>query len=96
MPQLALSTMTLLVKLFTQSPWVRIVSSVISLGLIGLMLRVSFDGLFAVDIPDKPLPVVKSHIKIVLLILALIVTYELVRDIVRISRRKLVHVEHMK
>jgi hypothetical protein len=93
---LAVSTMALLLKLFTRSRWVDIVSNVISLGLIGLMLRVSFDGLFAIDIPAKLLPVVKSNIKIVLLVIALFITYGLVRDIVRVSRRKLDHVVHNK
>ncbi len=86
---LAVSTMALLVKLFTRSPWVNIVSNVISLGLIGLILRQSFDDLFAINIPEKLLPVVKANIKITLLVIALIITYELVRDIVRVSRRKL-------
>jgi HAAS len=86
---LAVSTMALLIKLFTRSPWVNIVSNLVSLGLIGLILRQSFDDLFAIDIPEKLLPVTKANIKIFLLIIALIVTYELVRDIVRVSRRKL-------
>jgi len=86
---LAVSTMALLVKLFTRSRWVDIVSNVVSLGLIGLILRQSFDNLFAITIPEKLLPVVKANIKIALIIIALIITYELVRDIVRIGRRKL-------
>jgi hypothetical protein len=86
---LAVSTMALLVKLLVRSRWVDIVSNVISLGLIGLILRQSFDNLFAITIPEKLLPMVKANIKIVLLIIALIITYELVRDIVRVSRRKL-------
>jgi hypothetical protein len=86
---LAVSTMALLVKLFTRSRWVDIASHLISLGLIGLVLRQSFDGLFAITIPAKLLPVIKANIKIVLLIIALIITYELVRDIVRVGRRKL-------
>jgi hypothetical protein len=90
--QLALSTMTLLIKLFTRSPWVNIVSNVVSLGLIGLILRQTFDNLFAVDISEKLLRVVKGNIKITLLVIALIITYELVRDIVRVSLRKLDHV----
>ena len=45
----AASTMTLLVKLFTRSRWVDMVSNVVSLALIGLMLRQPFDNLFAVE-----------------------------------------------
>jgi hypothetical protein len=85
----AVSTMALLVKLFTRSRWVDIASNVISLGLIGLILRQSFDGLFAITIPDKLLPVIRINVKITLLVIALIITYELVRDIVRIGRKKL-------
>jgi hypothetical protein len=87
--QLAVSTMTLLAKLLTRSPWVRIVSNVISLGLIGLILRQPFDGLFAITIPEKLMPVIRFNVKITLLVIALVITFELIRDIVRISRRKL-------
>jgi hypothetical protein len=81
--------MTLLAKLLTRSPWVRIVSNVISLGLIGLILRQPFDGLFAITIPEKLMPVIRFNVKITLLVIALVITFELIRDIVRISRRKL-------
>jgi hypothetical protein len=87
--QLAVSTMTLLVKLLTRSPWVKIVSNVVSLGLIGLMLRVPFDGLFAVPMSEKLLRVLKANVRIALLAIALVVTYELVRDLVRAGRRNL-------
>lgn len=87
--QLALSTMTLLIRLFSRSPWVNIVSNVISLGLIGLILRQSFDGLFAISVSDKLIRLLKPNIRITLLAIALVITYELVRDLVRVSRRKL-------
>lgn len=87
--QLAVSTLALLVKLLTRSPWVTIASNVVSLGLIGLILRVPFDGLFAVDVPEHLLRLVKVNVKIVLLIIALVITYELIRDLVRVGRRKL-------
>lgn len=87
--QLAVSTMTLLVKLLTRSPWVTIVSNVISLGLIGLALRVPFDGLFAITMSEKLLRLVKANIKIALLAIALVVTYELIRGLVCVGRRKL-------
>jgi hypothetical protein len=86
---LAISTMALLAKLITRSPWVNIASNVLSLGLIGLILRQSFDGLFAVNIPERLMPLIRTNVKITLLIIALIVTYELVRDLVRVGRRKL-------
>ncbi len=91
--QFAVSTMTLLIKLLTRSPWVKIVSNVISLGLIGLILRQTFDGLFAITMSEKLMRVLKANIKITLLVIALVVTYELVRDIVRVSRRKLAHIK---
>lgn len=91
--QLAVSTMTLLAKLLTRSPWVNIVSNVISLGLIGLVLRQSFDGLFAITMSEKLMRVLKANIKITLLVIALVTTIELVKGIVIISRRKLSQVK---
>jgi hypothetical protein len=91
---LAVSTMTLLIKLFTRSPWVKIVSNVISLGLIGLMLRQSFEGLFAITISDRAMAAVKYSVKFTLLFIALMTTIELVKSIVIISRRKLNSVTH--
>jgi len=88
--QLAVSTMSLLAKLITRSPWVNIASNVLSLGLIGLILRQPFDGLFAINIPERLMPMIRTNVKITLLVIALIITYELVRDLVRIGRRKLV------
>jgi hypothetical protein len=87
--QLAVSTMALLVKLLTRSPWVNIASNVASLGLIGLVLRQSFDGLFAITVPERLLRMIRPNTKISLLIIALVITYELIRDVVRIGRRKL-------
>jgi hypothetical protein len=86
--------MTLLIKLFTRSPWVKIVSNVISLGLIGLMLRQSFEGLFAITISDRAMAAVKYSVKFTLLFIALMTTIELVKSIVIISRRKLNSVTH--
>jgi hypothetical protein len=91
---LAVSTMTLLIKLFTRSPWVKIVSNVISLGLIGLMLRQSFEGLFAITISDRAMAAVKYSVKFMLLFIALMTTIELVKGIVIVSRRKLNSVTH--
>ncbi len=88
--QLAVSTMSLLAKLIIRSPWVNIASNVLSLGLIGLILRQPFDGLFAIDIPERLMPMIRTNVKITLLVIALIITYELVRDLVRIGRKELV------
>jgi HAAS len=87
--QLAVSTMALLAKLITRSPWVNVASNVLSLGLIGLILRQPFDGLFAVNIPERLMPLIRTNVKIMLLVIALVITYELVRDLVRIGRKKL-------
>jgi hypothetical protein len=57
--------------------------------LIGLILRQPLDGLFAINIPERLMPMIRANVKITLLVIALIITYELVRDLVRIGRRKL-------
>jgi ABC-type enterochelin transport system permease subunit len=86
---LALTTMTLLVKLFTRSRWVDVASNAVSLGLIGLLLRESFDGLFALPVSERALRAVKYSLKFILLFIALMTTIELVKSIVVVSRRKL-------
>jgi hypothetical protein len=86
---LALTTMTLLIKLFTRSRWVDVASNAGSLGLIGLLLRESFDGLFAISLTARALRAIKYSIKFMLLFLALMTTIELIKSIVIISRRKL-------
>ena len=86
---LALSTMTLLVKLFTRSRWVDVASNAVSLGLIGLILRESFDGLFAIHLTERGLRAVKFSVKFGLLFFALMTAVELIKNVVIISRRKL-------
>jgi len=85
----AASTMTLLVKLFTRSRWVDAVSNVISLALIGLLLRQPFDNLFAVTVPEKLLPKIRFGLKFLLLFIAVIVTVDLVQNLVVLGRKKL-------
>jgi hypothetical protein len=92
----ALSTLTLLIKLFTRSHWVDIASNAISLGLIGLLLRQPFDNLFAIPISGRALRAVKYSLTFMLLFIALMTTIELIKHIVVISRRKFVQIEHMK
>jgi HAAS len=93
---LTVSTTGNIIKIFSRTRWVDIVSNVLSLGLIGLLLGQSFDGLFAIPISEKALPAIKSGVRITLLFIALFITLELVKDLVRLGRRKLVHVEHNK
>jgi hypothetical protein len=89
----ALSTMTLLIKLFTSSRWVDIVSRVVSLGLIGLLLRQPFDDLFVPEIAARFSPKfgtwAEYTLLFMLLFVALVTTIELVKGIVVVSRRKL-------
>jgi len=85
----AASTMALLVKLLTRSRWVDVVSNVISLGLIGLLLRQPVDGLFAVRIPERAMTSIKYSVKFALLFIALMTAIELIKHLVVIGRRKL-------
>jgi hypothetical protein len=85
----ALTTVTLLVKLFTRSRWIFVVSNVISLALIGLLLSQPFDDLFAVKIAEKILPTIRYAAKFTLLFIALFITIDLIKHIVIISRRRL-------
>jgi hypothetical protein len=85
----AASTVSLVVKLFTRSRWVDTVSNAVSLALIGLLLRQPFDNLFAVAIPERLLPKIKFGLKFVLLFVALMVTIDLIKNIIVIARRNL-------
>jgi hypothetical protein len=85
----ATSTMALLIKLFTRSRWVDAVSNVVSLGLFGLLLREPVTDLFAVHVSERALRAIKYGVKFTLLFIALMTTIELIKNIVRISRRKL-------
>ncbi len=85
----AASTMALLVKLLTRSRWVDVVSNVISLGLIGLLLRQPVDGLFAVRIPERAMATIKYSVKFALLFIALMTAIELIKILVIIGRREL-------
>jgi hypothetical protein len=86
----AASTVSLFVKLFTRSRWVDTVSNVVSLALIGLVLRQPFEALFATTVPEKLLPKIKFGVKFLLLFIAVIVTVDLIQNLVVIGRRKLV------
>lgn len=84
------SVATLLVKLFTRSRWVNVASNVVSLALIGIILRQPFDDLFAVPVADRLLPLIKQGITFVLLFIALMITIDLIKNLVAIGRKKLV------
>ena len=85
----AVSTMALFVKLVTRSRWVDVASNVVSLGLIGLLLREPVDNLFAVHVSEHALRSIKYGVKFTLLFIALMTTIELIKNIVVSSRRKL-------
>jgi hypothetical protein len=85
----AVSTITLLVKLFTRSRWVDVVNNLVLLALIGLLLRQPFENLFAVSVPVQYVPKIKFGVKFALLFIALMVTIDLVKNLVCIGRRRL-------
>ncbi|MBE3111721.1 MAG: hypothetical protein IMZ46_14645 [Acidobacteria bacterium] len=89
----AASTLSLFVKLITRSRWVDVGSDIVSLGLIGLLLRQPFDGLFVVEIAGRLLPKTQYWAKFTLLItllfIAVMVTIDLIKNLVIIGRKKL-------
>jgi hypothetical protein len=86
---LALSAMTLFVKLFTPSRWVDIVSNIAVLALIGVVLSQPIDALLAVKLSEQGSRAVRYTVQLALLLMALMVAIDLVKNIVRVSRRKL-------
>jgi hypothetical protein len=85
----AAGTLMLLVKLFTSSRWVDVVSDGISLPLIGLLLSQPFDNPFAVSVPAALLPKIKIGLKFLLLFIAVMVTIDLIKNLIIIGRKKL-------
>jgi hypothetical protein len=85
----AAGTLSLLAKLFTRSRWVDVVSNVVSLALIGLLLRQPFDNPFAVNISENFLPKIKIGVKFALLFIALMVTIDLIKHLIVIGRKRL-------
>ncbi len=85
----AASAMSLFIKILTKSRWVDVAGDAVSLGLIGLMLTQPFDNLFAVHIAQNLLPKIRYGAKFMLLFIALMITVDLVKHIVVLSRRKL-------
>jgi hypothetical protein len=84
-------TLALLLKVLTRSRWVDVVSSVLSLALIGLLLTQPYDNLFAVHIAPDLLPKIHFGVTFALLFFALMNTLDLVRHIVVLSRRRLIN-----
>jgi hypothetical protein len=86
---LALGALSLFAKIFTSSRWVDIVSSVLSLVLIGLFLSRPFDNPFAVALPDRLLPTLRYTAVGVACFIALMTTIELVKNLIRVARKKM-------
>lgn len=86
---LALSALSLLIKLVTRSRWVDVASNALSLALIGLLLRQPFDNLFAVSIPERLLPKIKFGLNFTLIFIASMIALDLIKHLVCIGRRKL-------
>ncbi len=83
------SVATLLVKLVTRSRWVDVASNIVSLALIGLILRQPFDDLFAVPVAERLLPLIRQGITFVLLFIAVMITIDLIKNLVALGRKKL-------
>jgi hypothetical protein len=76
-------------KIFSASRWVDIVSDMFSLVLIGLLVRQPFDGLFAVPVPERILPYLKTNVRIALLVIAVFVAFDLVKNLIALGRRRI-------
>jgi hypothetical protein len=93
MAMLAVGTIALLVKSFSRSPrlacWVNAASGGVALVLIGMLLRQTYAGLFAVRITPAFLPKIRFVLTFVLLFIALLVAVDLVANLVRLGRKRL-------
>ncbi len=86
---LSVNSLALFTKLFTPSRWVDALSDVSYLAVIGLLVRQPYDNLFAVSIPAAFLPKIKFALTLMLLFIALMITIDLVKNLIIIGRRRL-------
>jgi hypothetical protein len=88
---LASGTLGLFAKFFFTSRWIDVASDGIGLVLIGLLLRQPFDNPFAVTVPSRLLPQIKFALTFTLLFIAVLVTIDLIKNLIHIGRRRLAH-----
>jgi len=65
------------------------INDVVSLALIGLLLRQPLENLFAVPVAARFLPWIKFGLKFTVIFIASVVTVDLVKHLVCIGRRRL-------
>ncbi len=85
----AAGALGLLVRFFTRSRWVDVVSDFVSLVLVGLLLRVPVVDPFAVRVPAAYLPKIRFGWMFLLLFIALMTTIDLVKNLIIIGRSRL-------
>jgi type III secretory pathway component EscR len=71
------------------SPWVDAIQNALSLVLVGLAFRYSFDSAIALSLPENLLKTIKYGVTIGLLVLSVFIAIDLVKALVRIGRRRL-------
>jgi hypothetical protein len=86
----ASSTLAMFAKIFWTTRWIDVASSAMGLALIGLLLRQPFDNPFAVSVPLAALPKIKFGLTFVLLFIALMITIDLVKNLILIGRKRLI------
>jgi HAAS len=82
-------TLAMFAKVLFSTRWVDVVSGAVSLALIGLLLRQPFDNPFAVSVPAAALPKIRFALTFMLLFIALMTTIDLVKNLIRIGRKRL-------
>jgi hypothetical protein len=91
---MAAGTIALFIKAFSASRrlacWVDAIADAIALVLIGLAFRLPFSFLLANDLPPRALTWMRTSLTVTLLIFALMVAVDLVKNLVRLGRGRLV------
>jgi hypothetical protein len=82
-------TLAMFAKILFTTRWIDVVSDAVSLVIIGLLLGQPFDNPFAVNVPAAALSKIKFALTFLLLFVALMTTIDLVKNLIRIGRRRL-------
>lgn len=90
---MAAGTISLFIKAFSASRrlacWVDAIADAIALVMIGLAFRLPFSFLSASDLPPRSLTWMHTSLTVTLLIVALLVAFDLVKNLVRLGRSRL-------
>jgi len=82
-------TLATAARIFIRSPWINVISNVVSLAVVRLFLRVPLDEVLIYPINEPLRAIAKNGLLALFLFIALMVTIDLIKNLVMLGKRKL-------